>query len=168
MVMRKMSVRPWYWLPALVLLAGPAAADTAHNAVVIDFHQGRLILGWMGLWLVAVLTFAVCADKRMQPLTRLANYLEHRSQQRARQRADNAMRELAIGDPRMVADMVAADDRADRYAPLASATLAASQTEFVVPASSELADTASRPVPVRGFRTTPFPGLPRHLQYLPG
>lgn len=150
-------------LAVLALLAVPAtaAASASSNAVVIDFDQGRLILGWVGLWLVAALTFALCANKRIQPMTRLARYLERRALRRARQRADDAIRAMAQDDPRILADLVAAVDRASQYEPLHAA--AQMPHEAASPAPSP-----SRNSTTRGFRAAPLPGLPRHLQYLPG
>ncbi len=152
----------------LALFAAPAAAE-ASNAVVIDFDQGRLILGWLGLWLVAILTFGLCADRRIQLMTRLANYLEHRARRRADARADDQLRELALSDPRMMSDLVAAVDRGhylqvqvSEAAPGPSAPVAASTQPARAP------DTSARPSGTRGFRTAPLPGLPRHLQYMPG
>jgi uncharacterized protein HemY len=108
-------------LLTLALCAGPAGAE-AGNAVVIDFDQGRLILSWLGLWLVAALTFMLCADKHMRPLARLADHLRRRARQRASTRADAALRAQAQDDPRIRG----------------------------------------------GLRVAPVPGMPHHLQYLPG
>lgn len=157
----------------LALSAGPAAAE-ASNAVVIDFDQGRLILGWLGLWLVAALTFGLCADRRIQLMTRLANYLERRASQRASARADAQLRELALSDPRMMTELVAAVDRGHDLLAQASDE-AVDACASVTPAPAAAASTStrtpvapSRPSATRGFRTAPLPGLPRHLQYLPG
>lgn len=157
----------------LALFAGPAAAE-ASNAVVIDFDQGRLILGWIGLWLVAALTFGLCADRRIQLMTRLANYLEHRARQRASARADAQLRELALSDPRMMTDLLAAVDRGQALL-AQDGDMATGETASAVPAPAVTAKPArapatapGRPSPARGFRTAPLPGLPSHLQYLPG
>ncbi|MCZ4313149.1 hypothetical protein O4H66_07020 [Comamonadaceae bacterium G21597-S1] len=157
----------------LALFAGPAAAE-ASNAVVIDFDQGRLILGWLALWLVAALTFGLCADRRIQLMTRLANYLEHRARQRASARADAQLRELALSDPRMMTDLLAAIDRGQALQAQAI-DMATGDTETLVPAPAVTAKPArapatapGRPRPARGFRAAPLPGLPSHLQYLPG
>lgn len=152
----------------LVLLAGPAAAEPS-NAVVIDFDQRGLILGWLGLWLVAVLTFAACADKRIALMTRLANYLNRRAQRRAGERADAALRELARHDPRILADVLAAVDHARLHAPAIQPPLATTAVPAVAAAQpAPKAAAAGYHLSVRGFRTAPLPGLPRHLQYLPG
>lgn len=151
-----MQARPASWLPALALLAAPAAsaADASSNAVVIDFDQGRLILGWIGLWLVAALTFALCADKRIQLMTRLAAYLEQRARRRSSQRADAAIRSLAQDDPRIPADLIAATGRIDNNMPVPvapQATYGHSQATHPVARTPA----PSRNLPARGFRTTP-------------
>ncbi|MCW5630344.1 MAG: hypothetical protein KIT47_15865, partial [Rhodoferax sp.] len=115
----------------------------------------------------------LCADRRIQLMTRLARYLERRARARASARSDAQLRELALSDPRMMTDLVAAIDRAhDLHAqasdlavdPCASTTPApdAAATSTRAPAAS------GRPSTTRGFRTAPLPGLPRHMQYLPG
>ena len=87
------SYRPRrYWLSLLALMAGPVASETT-NAVVIDFGQGRLILGWIGLWLLTAVTFAACADKRLQLMSRLAEYLDARAPRREASPADAASRQ---------------------------------------------------------------------------
>lgn len=158
----------WGTLAALALFAGPAAAQ-AGNAVVIDFDQGRLILGWLGLWLVAALTFMVCADKRIRLMARLADHLRRRAQQRASDRADAAVLALARDDPRALADLRAAIDiawaRSDKGAQLQAAPVAASARE---PLRTAKPPRDERPRHARGLRVAPLPGMPNHLQYLPG
>jgi hypothetical protein len=155
---------------ALALLAGPVAAE-ASNAVVIDFDQGRLILGWIGLWLVAALTFGACADKRIRLMTRLAHYLTRRAQLRASERSDKQLREWARDDPRIMADLMAAVDHGhDPHAQGWDVTPrpAPAALEPTVTATSTRETAAKgRRKPSRGFQSTPLPGLPRHLQYLP-
>ncbi len=167
-------------LAALAMAAGPAAAQ-ASNAVVIDFDHGRLILGWVGLWLLALLTFGLCADKRIQLMARLANSLARRSSARAHHRTDNALRELARNDPRMLIELHAmyVHARAEQ-APLLPVVspacrqatvgkgLAVTRPSPTAPSRHRAKGSATLPAaPARGFRSSPMPGLPWHVQYLP-
>lgn len=151
----------------LLTLAGTAAAAGPANPVVIDFDQRGLILGWIGLWLVAAATFVACADKRIALMTRLADFLRRRAQRRADIRADAALRALARHDPRILADIRAAADHTGAHAPEIPPPWAmpAMATQAAAPRT---ATTPGRAPPTRGFQTAPLPGLPRHLQYLPG
>lgn len=145
----------------LALLAITSTPANASNAVVIDFEQGRLILGWIGLWVVAVLTFVWCADKRISPLALLARYLDARTQRQAQDRADNAVLAVAHDDPRIMADIQAAVTHScsldDAHSPDVTEPKETPQPVRLLPA-------AARP----SFRTSPMPGLPSHVQYLPG
>ena len=168
------SYRPRrYWLSLLALMAGPVASETT-NAVVIDFGQGRLILGWIGLWLLTAVTFAACADRRLQLMSRLAEYLDARAARRQASRADAALRQLTRGDAQWLAELRVAyalakpsirlqPSRNTRVAPMPDPLPAPQRPVAATVRRAE----QPRQSPVRGFRTVPLPGMPLHLQYLP-
>ena len=59
-------------LASLVFAPGTAAAAT-NNPIVIDFDQGRLILGWASLWIVTVFALLAC-DAGGRAMTRDAGH----------------------------------------------------------------------------------------------
>lgn len=148
---------------AFALLAVAVSPANASNSVVIDFEQGRLILGWIGLWAVAALTFVLCTARRLDLLPRLSRHLAERAQRNAQRHADRALLKVAQDDPRAMADI--------RAAALHNASSLAQ--DLPVGGAAAVTDndaaTALQTAPAhRGFKTTPMPGMPGHVQYLPG
>lgn len=96
------------------------------------------------------------ADKRIHWVARLALYLRQRARHRAQARSDAALRALARDDPRIQVDLRMVMDKAAAYA------------EPAAPAQTVATAAAVRATGSRGFRAAPMPGMPQHLQYLPG
>jgi len=145
---------------ALALLAITSTPAHAGNAVVIDFDQAGLILGWIGLWAVAALSFVLCADKRLDPMARLSRLLAARARRHAQYRADREVMALAQDDPRILADIRAATIHSksqDDDLPVTATALTGTSD----PAQPTCRTTNPR------FTTSPMPGMPAHMQYLP-
>lgn len=154
-------------LATLLLTAGPAAA-AGNNPIVIDFDQGRLILGWAGLWIVTVFALLAC-DAGGRAMARhfgqsLAEQVRHKLcawhhasiTRRTRQARDAAAQVLA---PQATTGRIAATHMA--------AVVAEARSRQHDRASQAVHPEADRQTVGRRFSNTPMPGLPTHHHTAP-
>lgn len=154
-------------LATLVFTPGPAAA-AGNNPIVIDFNQGRLILGWAGLWIVTVFALLAC-NAGGRAMTRhfghsLAERVRHKLRdwhdasivRRTRQARDAAAQVLA---PQVTTGRIAATHIA-----VVVAEARSRQHDRVAQAVYPAAD---RQTIGRRFSNTPMPGLPTHHHTAP-
>lgn len=99
---------------AYVLLAAMVAALVVVAEQLIDtWADGHLMAAWVLLWLVAFAAMAVLAPTAKHVSLRLLRALDTWSRRLARQRADDRLWDLAQKDPRVMADLRVAIDRAE-------------------------------------------------------
>lgn len=153
-------------LASLVFAPGTATA-AANNPIVIDFDQGRLILGWASLWIVTIIALLAC-DAGGRAITRyaahaLARRIRHTLQfWRITSRLDRAARRPGAAKevrPQATAGRICA---AQMAAVLAESRVRRRErdVQMVYPA-------AHRQASGRTFRSTPVPGLPTHHRTVP-
>lgn len=149
-------------LAAMLLAAIVSALVLAADALIDSYVDGHLLLAWSALWAVGFAAMALLAEPARLGAQRL---LASASQWRARrdQRdADQSLLAAAHHDPRIMAELQSAMDRAHAE-------------RQQVQLSHGRAWLAHRPIrtlnaaytgPRRLFQSSPLTGLPMHLQYL--
>lgn len=131
-------------LAALLLAAVVAALVVVADQVIESWVDGHVFLAWVLLWAVvfaATLVFAGTARRMGQ---RAMATLNRWSQAAAQRRAEARMWQIAKTDPRVMSELMAAQQRADADAPAA-----------VVPDSEALLRLARSQMPA-GRRRTVF------------
>ena len=168
-------------MASLLVTAGLAALIVVAQQVVSAWADGHLLAAWIALWLIVFGLLATFSDAiRAWPLQWQA-HLGARRQAAARRAEDRRTWAAALQDPRLMADLDRTLLRAQAQALAADQPMPAMTGAGVVrhlaqqPAAASDISAQPQPVPTKpvrqttpdwGFRSAPFPGMPRHLQYL--
>ena len=154
------SARP---LAAMLLAAIVSALLVAADALIDTYADGHLLLAWSLLWALGFAALALFANATRQAARRLLARASSWRAQRAEREADAAFWLLAQRDPRIMADLQGAMERARE---------AQRQVELV----HGRAWVEHRPIgtlnagytgPRRLFRTSPVTGMPTHQHVYP-
>lgn len=171
---------------SVLLIAALSALIVVAEQIVSAWTDGHLLAAWIALWLIVFGLLAAFSEAiRAWPL-QWQDRMQARQQAAAQRAQDRHTWAAALADPRLMADLDCAFLRAEQAA--ASTGHAMPQGAFIGvrkratrPTSESTGiDTASKSAsshathvtptgqtkPNRGFRAAPFPGMPRHLQYL--
>ncbi len=103
-------------LATLLLSAMAAAVMVVAYQVMDSMAEGHLLVMWIGLWVVAFATLAVCASTSRTLAASIKASLDRWSRNLATRRADERLWAMAQTDDRVMADLRCAMQRADaRY-----------------------------------------------------
>ena len=151
-------------LATMLLAASVSALIVVADSVIDTYADGHLLLGWITLWAVGFAAIGLLAGTARKTAMRLSQAIGHRHQRRAQKRADAYLMALAQHDPRIMAEVQAAIQRANTAAQAMDQALALAWVERHPVGTFNAAYQGKR----NSFRTTPLAGLPSHMQYLPG
>ncbi len=104
-------------LATLLLSAVVAAVMVVAYQVMDSVAEGQLLVLWIGLWASAFAVLALFAGSSRDVATRIKGSLDGWSRNMARARADERLMDAAARDPRVMADLRAAVDRAAHGGP---------------------------------------------------
>lgn len=99
-------------LAAVLLAAMVAALVVVADQVVETWADGQLMLAWVLLWAVAFAGIALLAPMSKRFAASMIRALDAWSRRVARSRSDDRLWEMALQDPRVMADLRAALTRA--------------------------------------------------------
>lgn len=103
-------------LATLLLSAIAAAVMVVAYQVMDSMAEGHLLVLWIGLWVVAFATLAVCASTSLALAASIKVSLDGWSRKLAARRADERLWAMAKTDARVMADLQCAKLRGDaRY-----------------------------------------------------
>lgn len=151
-------------LAAVLLAAFVSALIVAADSVVDTYADGHLLIGWMSLWIVSFAAMVLLAGPAREAAARLACFIGTWGQRRAQKRADVYLMALALHDPRIMAEVQAAIQRAEADALTMERALGEAWVDRHPLGTFNAAYQGRRD----SFRTTPLAGLPVNLQCLPG
>ncbi len=153
-------------LAAMLLAALVSALLVVADSVVDTYAEGHLLLGWIGLWAVGFTAIGLLANTARRTAARIAHQLSTAGQWRAQKHADAYLRALARHNPRIMAEVQAAIERAND----ATQTVDPARVQAWVERHPVGTFNAAYQFPGKRstFCSTPLSGLPTHLQYLPG
>lgn len=100
-------------LAAMLLAAMVAALVVVADQLVDTWADGHLLAGWVVLWVVGFAAIALLADATRRVASRTMKALDAWSRKVARARADERLWEMAQKDPRILADLQAAQTRSE-------------------------------------------------------
>ena len=100
-------------LAKLLLSAIAAAVMVAAYQVMDSVAEGHLLVIWMAMWAVAFVVLATFAGSTLQAATRLRKALDGWSLSKAQASADKRMWAMAQTDPRLMADLQAAQSHSE-------------------------------------------------------
>lgn len=103
-------------LAALLLAAAVAALAVAAERLMASWADEHLLATWVALWAVVFAGSLLLAGTARRTAQRVIGRLDQWARERAQSRAEARMRLLARHDPRVMADLQAARDRADTSA----------------------------------------------------
>jgi hypothetical protein len=106
-------------LAAILLAAMVSALLVVADQLVDTWAEGHLMAAWVLLWIVAFGAIALLAPTTRHLSGSLVRGLDAWSRRMARQRADERLWEMALKDPRIMADLHAAKTRAESATPSA-------------------------------------------------
>lgn len=149
------SVRP---LAALLLAAIVSALLVAADALIDTYADGHLLLAWSILWAIGFAAMALFADSARQAARRLLASASTWRARREAQAADATLWALAQRDPRIMADLQAAMERA--RAERCETELAHGRAWVAHHPVGTL--NAAYTGPRRMYRSAPMTGLPMH------
>lgn len=170
-------------MASMLVTACLAALIVVADQVVSAWADGHLLAAWIALWIIVFALLATFSDAiRAWPLQWQAS-LRTRRQAAVRRAEDRRTWAAALEDPRLMADLDCAmlraqEDALATHQPMPITTSAGVvQREKQAVAEAARATDRRQPQPVQGkpvrqttpdwgFRSAPFPGMPRHLQYL--
>jgi hypothetical protein len=112
-------------LSTLLLSALVAAVLVVADQVMDSLADGHLLVMWIALWAVAFTALALFAGVARNSATNLKSGLDTWSRNMARSRADERLMAAAVRDPRVMADLRIAIDRARHGGPEGSPEKAA-------------------------------------------
>ncbi|WP_372657406.1 hypothetical protein [Hydrogenophaga sp.] len=101
-------------LAALMLAAVVAALAVLADHLINTWVDGQLFLLWVSLWVVVFAALALFADTARNLASRALGALDSWSQSIAESRADQRLMDLAKTDPRVMAELACARDRAEQ------------------------------------------------------
>ena len=151
-------------LAAMLLAAFVSALIVVADSVIEIYADGHLLLGWITLWAVGFTAMGLLASTARKTAVSLSRAMSNRHQRRAQKRADAYLMALAHHDPRIMAEVLAAMDRANAAAQAMDHAQALAWVERHPVGTFNAAYQGRR----NKFRTTPLAGLPTHMQYFPG
>ncbi len=157
---RKISRRA---LAAMLLAALVSALVVIADSVVDAYADGHLLMGWIALWAAAFAALGLLANTARGIAARLSHLWGTWRQQHAQKRSDAYLLALAQHDPRIMAEVQAAMQRAQAAAQSMDQALGRAWVERNPVGTFNAAYQGAH----NSFRTTPLTGLPTHLQYLP-
>jgi hypothetical protein len=155
------SARP---LAAMLLAAIVSALVVAADALVDTYADGHLLLAWSVLWATGFAAMALFAGSARALARRMLTRATAWQARRAEVQADEALWALAQRDPRIMAELQGAMERA-REAQCATELAHGRAWVEHHPLGTLNAAYAG---PRRLFRTSPLTGLPTHMQFFPG
>ena len=100
-------------LAKLLLSAIAAAVMVAAYQVMDSVAEGHLLVIWMAVWAVAFVVLAMFAGSTLQAATRIRKALDAWSLSKAQASADKRMWAMAQTDPRLMADLQAAQSHSE-------------------------------------------------------
>lgn len=151
------SARP---LAAMLLAAIVSALVVAADALIDSYADGHLLLAWSVLWAVGFAAMALFADSARGAARRLLNLASTWQARREARHADALLWTLAQRDPRIMADLQSAMERARDALCEKELVHGRAWLEHRPMGTLNAAYTGPR----RMFRTAPLTGLPTHLQ----
>lgn len=155
------SARP---LAAMLLAAVVSALVVAADALIDSYADGHLLLAWSMLWAVAFAAMALFAGSARAAAHRLLLAANTWRSRREALHADTALWSLAQRDPRIMADLQGAIERACKARCEKELAHGRAWVEHRPLGTLNAAYTGPR----RMFRMAPLTGLPTHLQCYPG
>ena len=160
------SARSSKGLAAMLLAASVSALIVVADSVVDTYAESHLLLGWICLWAVGFAAMGLLAGTARKTAARVSYLASSWGQRRAQKHADAYLMALAGHDPRIMAELRAAIDRANAVAQAIDPARVQAWVE------RHPLGTFNAAYQYQGkrssFQTTPLSGLPTHLQYLPG
>jgi hypothetical protein len=99
-------------LATLLLSALAAAVMVVAYQVMDSMAEGHLLVMWVALWATAFAALVLFAGTAREGAARLKSGLDQWSHRVARARADERLMQAAVRDPRVMADLRVAIDRA--------------------------------------------------------
>lgn len=151
-------------LAAMFLAAFVSALIVAADLLVDTYGDGHLLVGWVSLWAVGFAALALLGNTARRTAARVSLLIGTWGQRREQRRSDAYLLALAQHDPRIMAEVQAAIDRASIAAQSMERELGHAWVERQPVGTFNAAYQGTH----NSFRTTPLTGLPTHLQYLPG
>ncbi len=155
---------PTRGLPFMLLGAMFAAVLVVADAVIDSYSDGHLLAAWIALWSISFATLALFAGTVGKLAVSLNASLRQWQQTRAQRAWDADYLALARRDPRIMAEIQAAVHRAQ----VAQAAIDLAHGRAWVSHRPRNTLNAAYAGPRHSYLTTPLPGLPSHLQMLPG
>lgn len=149
-------------LATMLLAAFVAALVAAADSVLYTYADGHLLIGWVALWAVGFAATALFAGAASNAALRLRHMVGHWAQQRSRRHADAYLLAVAGNNPALMADIEAAQRRAETDSRLMDQALGRAWLARHPVGTFNATYQGRR----NTFRTTPLAGLPAHLQYL--
>lgn len=101
-------------LSAMLLAAMVSALIVVADQLIVTWVDGHLMVAWVALWVVAFTAMALFAGSAHKVAVTTMAALDAWSQRVAKQRADQRMWHIAQSDPRLMAELQAARQRAAR------------------------------------------------------
>lgn len=150
-------------LAAMLLAAIVSALVVAADALIDTYADGHLLLAWSILWAVGFAAMALFADSARSAARRLLRVAGTWRVRYAQREADRAMMALAERDPRIMAELQGAMERAlaeRRQVQLAHGRAWVANHPV---GTLNAGFTGSR----LSLKASPVTGLPLHMQYLP-
>ena len=151
-------------LATMLLAAFVAALVAAADSVVDTYADGHLLIGWVVLWAVGFAAMALFAGTARNAAMRLSHMVGHWAQQRTRRRANAYLMAVARNNSALMADIEAAQTRAETDSRLMDHALSRAWLARHPVGTFNATYQGRHNI----FRTTPLAGLPSHMQYLRG
>ena len=153
-------------LATMLLAALVSAVLVVADSVVDAYAEGHLLLGWICLWAVGFTAIGLLANAAHRTAVRMVHLFSNVGQRSAQKHADAYFLALARHDPRIMAEVQAAIQRAND----ATQTVDHARVQAWVERHPVGTFNAAYQFPGKrgALHSTPLAGLPTHLQYLPG
>ncbi len=151
-------------LPLMLLGAMFAAVLVVADAVIDSYSDGHLLAAWIALWAISFATLALFAGTAGKLAASLTASIRPWQQTRAQRAWDAGYLVLAQRDPRIMAELQAAVQRGQ----VTQAEIDLTHGRAWLSHRPRNTLNAAYAGPRHSYLTTPLPGLPRHLQMLPG
>jgi hypothetical protein len=101
-------------LSVMLLAAMAAALVVVADQLIETWVDGHLLVAWVALWLVAFAALALFSTLARNLAVKVVDALNAWSERVARARADARLWQIALTDPRLMADLNAAILRGER------------------------------------------------------
>lgn len=150
-------------LSSMLLTAMVVAALVVADLVIESHSDGHLLVAWIALWAVAFTSLAMFAGTASKLAESLAIPITRWKNIQSRRAADADYLALAQRNPRIMAELLAAVERAQA----ARSAIDLAHGRAWVDHRPRGTLNAAYAGPRNGYLTTPLTGLPSHLQLLP-